>query len=84
MPTADLNRVVKDAWRAHPPSVAGRREPKLFYATQVGIEPPRFVLFTNLTAQPHFTYLRHLENTLRTAFGFEGVPIRVMIKGRPH
>jgi GTP-binding protein len=84
VPTADLNRVVKDAWRAHPPSLGGRREPKLFYATQVGVKPPRFVLFTNLTSQPHFSYLRHLENTLRTAFGFEGVPIRVMIKGRPH
>jgi GTP-binding protein len=41
------------------------------------------VLFTNLVAQPHFSYMRHLENAVRGEFGFEGVPIRVMIKGRP-
>ncbi|PWB71228.1 MAG: ribosome biogenesis GTPase Der [Holophagae bacterium] len=83
VPSAELNRVVKDVWEAHPPSVAGRREPRLFYCTQVGTAPPRFVLFTNLVAQPHFSYMRHLENAVRSEFGFEGVPIRVMIKGRP-
>ncbi|HPA81403.1 MAG TPA: ribosome biogenesis GTPase Der [Thermoanaerobaculales bacterium] len=82
VPSAELNRLVKEAWRAHPPSVAGRREPRLFYCAQVGTAPPRFALFTNLATQPHFSYLRHLENALRSEFGFEGVPIRVMIKGR--
>jgi GTP-binding protein len=83
VPSADLNRVVRQAWQAHPPAVSGRREPRLFYCAQVGSSPPRFTLFTNLTGQPHFSYLRHLENTLRSAFGLDGVPIRVMIKGRP-
>jgi GTP-binding protein len=83
VPSADLNRVVGQAWQAHPPPVSGRREPRLFYCTQVGTSPPRFVLFTNLPGQPHFSYIRHLENTLRSTFGFDGVPIRVMIKGRP-
>ena len=83
VPSAELNRLITEVWQAHPPSVMGRREPRLFYCTQVGTAPPRFVLFTNLTGQPHFSYLRHLENALRAEFGFEGVPIRVMIKGRP-
>ena len=64
-----------------PPVTKGRR-PKLFYATQVGSGPPRFVLFTNLNQQVHFSYLRHLENVLRESFGLAGVPIKVMIRGR--
>ena len=83
VPSADLNRVVRQAWQAHPPSALGRHEPRLYYCAQVGTAPPRFVLFTNLAAPPHFSYVRHLENALRSTFGFDGVPIRVMIKGRP-
>jgi len=82
--TADLNRILKTAWQSRPPSVPGRKEPNLFYSTQVGSAPPRFVLFTNLNTEPHFSYLRYLENTLRESLGLEGVPIRVMIKARPH
>lgn len=80
--TSDLNRIVKTAWAERPPSMPGRREPKLYYCAQVHQGPPRFVLFTNLTSEPHFSYLRYLENTLRNALSLEGVPIRVMIKGR--
>jgi len=80
--TSELNRVLRQAWEHRPPPAKGRREAKLFYAAQVGSVPPRFVLFTNLPAQPHFSYVRHLENTLREAFGLDGVPIRVMIRGR--
>ncbi len=82
--TSDLNRILKTAWERRPPSMPGRTAPNLFYTTQVGSGPPRFVLFTNLKIEPHFSYLRYLENTLREALGLEGVPIRVMIKARPH
>ncbi len=82
--TSDLNRVLKTAWAERPPSVLGRKEPKLYYCAQVHQGPPRFVLFTNLNSEPHFSYLRYLENTLRNALSLEGVPIRVMIKGRQH
>jgi GTP-binding protein len=82
--TAELNRILKAAWDRQPPSVAGRRAPKLFYCAQVNRAPPRFVLFTNLTKQPHFSYIRYLENILRKQLTLEGVPIRVMIKGRQH
>jgi GTP-binding protein len=80
--TTDLNRVVRDAFERNPPSVAGTRAPKLYYCTQVHNRPPRFVLFTNLDRAPHFSWTRYLENNLRDAFSLEGVPFRVMIRGR--
>lgn len=82
--TSELNRVLRQAWERRPPPSKRRKEAKLFYAAQVGTLPPRFVLFTNLAAAPHFSYVRHLENVLRDAFGLAGVPIRVMIRGREH
>ncbi len=82
--TAELNRLVRDAWLKRPPPTGGRSEAKLFYCSQVHRAPPHFVLFTNLSRPPHFSYLRYLENELRGALGLEGVPIRVMIKGRTH
>jgi GTP-binding protein len=82
--TTDLNRILKTAWEERPPSSSSRRAPKIYYCTQINHAPPRFVLFTNLTGKLHFSYLRYLENTLRDSLGLEGVPIRVMIKGRQH
>lgn len=82
--TSDLNRILRQAWQHRPPPSKRRRESKLFYAAQTGSVPPRFVLFTNLVAKPHFSYLRYLENNLREAFDLDGVPIEVMIRGREH
>ena len=47
----------------------------VFYATQVAIEPPTFVVFVNDVELMHFSYKRYLENQIRAAFGFEGTPI---------
>jgi GTP-binding protein len=80
--TSDLNRILHEAWQKNPPSVEGRREPKLFYCSQVRRSPPHFILFTNLSRAPHFSYLRYLENALRHTVNLDGVPIRVMIKVR--
>ncbi len=82
--TAELNRVLREAWQRRPPAVPGKREPNLLYALQGRVAPPVFVLFTNFSTGLHFSYQRYLENTLRDAFGFAGVPIRVMIRGRRH
>jgi GTP-binding protein len=82
VPTSDLNRVVRDAFDRNPPSVSGKKAPKLYYCTQAHSGPPHFVLFTNLSRKPHFSWIRHIENVLRDAFGLEGVPFRVMIRGR--
>ncbi len=80
--TSDLNRVVKDAFSRNPPSSLGKKQPKIYYCTQVHTRPPHFVLFTNLDKKPHFSWIRYMENVLREAFSLEGVPFRVMIRGR--
>jgi len=80
--TSELNRIIRQAWDRRPPASAGRKEPRLYYCSQVHRAPPHFLLFTNLDRRPHFSYVRYLENNLRDTLGLEGVPIRVMIKGR--
>ncbi|HHQ49484.1 MAG TPA: ribosome biogenesis GTPase Der, partial [Acidobacteria bacterium] len=80
--TSELNAVLRRSWNQTPPSTGGKREAKLYYATQVGRRPPAFALFTNLSGETHFSYLRHLENVLRDHYRLAGVPIKVMIRGR--
>jgi GTP-binding protein len=80
--TSDLNRVAKNAFDRNPPPSLGKKHPKIFYCTQVHNRPPHFVLFTNLDRKPHFSWTRYMENVLREAFSLEGVPFRVMIRGR--
>jgi len=80
--TNELNRILRAAWDQSPPPMAGRKAPKIYYCSQVRDAPPQFVLFTNLAKPVHFSYLRYLENVLRDAMGLDGVPIRVIIRGR--
>ena len=80
--TSDLNRVAKDAFDRNPPPSLGKKHPKIYYCTQVHNRPPHFALFTNLDRKPHFSWTRYMENVLREAFSLEGVPFRVMIRGR--
>jgi len=82
--TSDLNRLLRAAWERNPPSVPGKKHPKLFYATQVRAGPPTFLLFTNVAGELHFSYQRYLDNILRDHYHLAGVPIRVIIKGREH
>ncbi|MFO7691995.1 MAG: ribosome biogenesis GTPase Der [Vicinamibacterales bacterium] len=82
VPSAELNRVVREITAANPPVSPGRREVRVMYATQVGIAPPTFVFFTNVATTFHFSYERFLVNRLREAFGFEGSPIRIEVRAR--
>lgn len=80
--TGMLNDVINDATsRVQPPSDKGRRL-KIFYITQASVKPPTFVLFVNDKKLAHFSYIRYLENQLRNTFGFEGTPIRFIIRER--
>lgn len=82
IPTAKVNRIVYDAMHAHaPPSKAGRRL-RIFYASQVGTDPPTFLLHVNDPKLVHFSYSRYLENQIRKSFGFEGAPIRLSYRKR--
>ena len=82
VPTADLNRVVTDAVRAHPPSHVRNRLGKVLYATQVAVAPPTFVVFVNDPELIHFSYRRYLENRIRDEYGFLGTPIRLIFRQR--
>lgn len=78
--TGMLNDVVNDATaRVQPPSDKGKRL-KIYYLTQTGIKPPAFVLFVNDKKLAHFSYIRYLENQLRTTFGFEGSAIKFILR----
>ena len=78
--TSILNRVIMDAVSMNPPvSIKGKRL-KLFYATQVKVQPPAFVLFINNEDLLKDNYLKYLENKLREAFGFKGTPIKISAK----
>jgi len=82
VPTADLNRVVTDAVRAHPPAHVRNRLGKVLYATQVAVAPPTFVIFVNDPELIHFSYRRYLENRIRDEYGFLGTPIRLIFRER--
>ena len=64
-----------------PPSDNGRRL-KIYYGTQQAIKPPTFILFVNDSTLMHYSYERYLENQLRKAFGFEGTPVRILLRDR--
>ena len=80
VPTAELNRFLADL-DLDRVTVPGRK-PKLSYATQIGIQPPTFLFFSNLSGPFHFGLERYLVNRLRERFGFEGTPIVVRSKPR--
>jgi GTPase len=80
--TSELNRIFSQATDDnHAPLSQGRRV-KFFYATQVAIKPPSFVVFTNQPDGIHFSYERYLMNRFREAFGFNGTPLKLMFRGR--
>ena len=78
--TGELNDLLMDAMRvAEPPSYQGRRL-KLYFASQVAVCPPLFVLMVNDEGLMHFSYERYLENTIRGAYDFSGTPIRIQVR----
>ncbi len=78
--TGMLNNVLADAQaRVQPPTDKGRRL-KIYYMTQTGIKPPNFVIFCNSRELFHFSYQRYIENQIRSVFGLEGTPVRMVIR----
>jgi GTP-binding protein len=86
VPTAALNRWLQDAVGGHEPAMAQRgtrRRPlRFFYATQVAVRPPTFVLFCSEPASVKESYRRYLENRLRERFGLVGTPVRLQLRSR--
>lgn len=80
--TGVLNDIINKAVLMNqPPSDKGKRA-KIYYATQVSVRPPKFVIFVNDIGLMHFSYTRYLENQIRNHFGFNGVPIQIEYKER--
>ena len=78
--TGLLNDVLADAQAAlQPPAISGRRL-RIYYATQQSVNPPTFVMFVNDEKLMHFSYERYLEKSFRKAFGFEGTPLRFILR----
>lgn len=80
IPTNVLNEVVGDAQITTPSPTHNGKRFRIYYATQVGIQPPTFMLSCNEPKLLHFSYERFLENTLRNAFPLEGTPIRIIAR----
>ena len=80
--TGLLNDILTDAQAAlQPPATSGRRL-KIYYATQQAVQPPTFVMFVNDQNLMHFSYERYLEKQFRKAFGFEGTPLKFILRER--
>lgn len=80
--TSVLNQIVTDAISINPPPAHKSRRLKILFATQANIKPPTFVIFVNDPELMHFSYLRFLENKLRESFGFEGTPLKLVVRGK--
>jgi GTPase len=80
VPTGELNAYFATVVGATPPPVRGGKQPKIMFATQPGVEPPRFVLFTSGPLEA--SYRRFLERRLRERYGFAGTPIDLTVKAR--
>lgn len=80
--TGVLNDIINKAILMNQPRADKGRQGKIYYASQVSVRPPTFLVFVNDNELIHFSYIRYLENELRSHFGFEGTPIRMITRER--
>jgi GTP-binding protein len=78
--TSPLNNYFRKWVEKFPPPLYKNRSVKMNYITQVSTAPPTFVIVTNIPEGIHFSYVRHLLNQMREAFGFEGVAVRLLFR----
>ena len=80
--TSNVNKLVREAFQQNPPPTYKGRQLKTLFAMQASVAPPTFILFVNDRGLMHFSYRRYLENFFRAAYGFEGTPIRFILRCR--
>ncbi len=80
--TGLLNQIINEAVALNPPPTDKGRNARIYYATQVSVKPPTFLLFTNNNKLFSDTYKRYIENKIREAFRFTGTPIRIIFRNR--
>ena len=82
IPTAELNRLLREATVAHPAPNRRGKQLKFLFATQAEIAQPTFIVFVNDRELVHFTYARYFENQIRERYKFEGTPLRIFFRNR--
>lgn len=80
--TGELNRVIRASIERNPPPLYQNRRPKIFYATQVGTQPPTIVMFCSEPQALSDTYRRYLLGTFREQLPFAEVPIKLYLRKR--
>ena len=80
IPTAKLNAFLGNLVSSNPPPIRGGKQPRILFATQAGIQPPKFVLFTNDFLES--SYRRFIERRLREEFDFTGTPVQISVRIR--
>jgi GTP-binding protein len=80
--TGQLNRMLRDAVQRNPPPLFQNRRPKIFYGTQVGVQPPTLVLFCNEPKAISRPYQRYLLGAVRDQMNFEEVPVKLYLRRR--
>ena len=80
--TAEVNKFLERVTARHQPPLHKDRTVRFYYATQVAVRPPTFMFSVNIPEGVKKPYRRYLINQLREEYGFEGTPIRVVIRGR--
>jgi GTP-binding protein len=77
IPTSEVNRIVRDATSRQTPPIKSGRRLKIRYASQVAVDPPKFLFHVNDVELAHFSYQRYLENQIRAVYPFTGTPIQM-------
>lgn len=81
--TAIFNKFLEQITYEHAPTGSRKsHKPKIYYGSQVDVNPPRFVISVNNAEHFHFSYVRYIENKIREFFGFEGTPVDIEMKSR--
>lgn len=80
--TGELNRILREAVETHPPAMRENRSPRVYFATQVGVQPPTVVLFVNKPSLFDATYQRYLLNVFREKLPFRDIPIKLYLRAR--
>lgn len=80
VPTGELNRLINRAVKHQPPPIAHRRRPKIYYSTQISVQPPTFVMFCNDPDSFPLSYRRYLKSVLHDQLEFGEVPLRLFIQ----
>jgi GTP-binding protein len=82
IPTPQLNKFIENALQRNHPTMLNGKRLRIYYMVQIGVYPPKFVLFVNHPSLMQDSYLKYLYNQFREAFPFAGVPLAFMLRGK--